>query len=137
MGRTRSRRLLDPRPSKGRQLDNSAIWGVPRHRLRRGTQLRYGEANIGDMARISRYRFSMITEPGMPRIVVVPGRRSGRAVVRGTRIAVADVLSMLASDMGVEDILEDFPELSRADVTACLVHAAALAGMTDETGRVA
>lgn len=71
------------------------------------------------------------------RIVVEPGRRSGRAVVRGTRIAVSDILSMLAAGMSVEDVLADFPELERADVAAALAHAAALEGMTQEAGRAA
>jgi len=71
------------------------------------------------------------------RIVIEPGRRSGRAVVRGTRIAVGDILSMLAAGMTVEDVLADFPELERADVAAALAHAAALEGMTQESGRAA
>jgi len=75
--------------------------------------------------------------PSKPRIISEPGRRSGKAVVRGTRIAVADVLTMLASDMSVEEVLADFPELERADISACLSHAATLEGMTLETGRAA
>lgn len=71
------------------------------------------------------------------RIVVEPGRRSGRAVVRGTRITVADILSMLAAGMTTDEVLADFPELERADVAAALAHAAALEGMTHEAGRAA
>jgi uncharacterized protein (DUF433 family) len=71
------------------------------------------------------------------RIVIEPGRRSGRAVIRDTRIAVADVLSMLAAGMTVDAVLADFPELERADVMAALAHAAALEGMTHETGSAA
>jgi len=71
------------------------------------------------------------------RIAIEPGRRSGRAVIRGTRIAVADLLSMLAAGMTVEDVLADFPELERADVMAALAHAAALEGMTQEAGSAA
>lgn len=71
------------------------------------------------------------------RIVVEPGRRSGRAVIRGTRVAIGDILSMLASSMTVEDVLADFPELERADVAAALTHAAALEGMIREAGRTA
>lgn len=53
------------------------------------------------------------------RIVVEPGRRSGHSVVRGTRIAVADVLDMLAAGMSTDEVLSDFPELTREDVLAC------------------
>ena len=78
-----------------------------------------------------------MTDASTPRIVIEPGRRSGRAVVRGTRIAVADVLGWLAAGMNMEDILADFPELAREDVLACLAHAAALEGLTREAGEPA
>lgn len=78
-----------------------------------------------------------MTDAPAPRIVVEPGRRSGRALVRGTRIAVADVLGWLAAGMSTEEILADFPELAREDVLACLAHAAALEGMTREAGEPA
>ena len=73
--------------------------------------------------------------PSQPRIVVVPGRRSGRAVVRGTRVAESELLSMLALGMTGEDALADFLKLTGEDAAACLSHAATLAGMTEETGR--
>lgn len=73
----------------------------------------------------------------LARIIVEPGRRSGRAVIRGTRIAVGDILSVLAAGMSVEELLADFPELERADISAALAHAAALEGMTHEAGRAA
>lgn len=73
----------------------------------------------------------------LARITAEPGRRSGRAVVRGTRLAVADVLGMLAAGMSAEEVLADFPELERDDIRACLAHAAALEGMTHETGDAA
>lgn len=79
----------------------------------------------------------MNSEQSEPRIVSEPGRRSGKAIVRGTRIAVVDVLSMLAAGMTVDEVLADFPELDRADIAACLSHAAALEGMTHEAGRAA
>lgn len=79
-----------------------------------------------------------VTTPGdTGRIVVEPGRRSGRAVIRGTRIAVADILSMLAAGMTTDDVLADFPELVRGDITAALAHAARLEGQTHEAGHAA
>ena len=44
---------------------------------------------------------------------------------------------MLAAGMSVEEILADFPKLTREDGAACLSHAATLAGMTEETSRAA
>ena len=58
------------------------------------------------------------------RIVVEPGKRGGRPVVRGLRIAVYDVLGWLADGMTPEEVLEDFPELEIEDIRACLAYAA-------------
>jgi len=58
------------------------------------------------------------------RIVVDPEVRFGKPTVRGTRITVGDVLSYLASGMSEDEILADFPQLSRDDLRACLSFAA-------------
>ena len=42
------------------------------------------------------------------------------------RITVQDVLQYLASGMSIEEILDDFPYLTREDIRACLAYAAAL-----------
>lgn len=57
-------------------------------------------------------------------IVLDPDVRFGKPIIRGTRIAVADVLSYLASGMSEDDLLSDFPQLSRDDIRACLAYAA-------------
>ena len=57
-------------------------------------------------------------------ITIEPGKRGGRACVRGLRIAVADVLGWLASGLSHDEILSDFPELTEADIRACLAYAA-------------
>ena len=53
---------------------------------------------------------------------------SGRPVVRGTRITVQTVLEFLAAGDSVEDVLEEYPKLTRADVQACLTYASRLMG---------
>lgn len=58
------------------------------------------------------------------RITIDPQVRFGKPCVRGTRITVGDVLSYLASGMSEEQILADFPRLSRDDIRACLAFAA-------------
>lgn len=58
------------------------------------------------------------------RITLEPGKRSGMACIRGLRITVADVLSLLASGMTKEEILGDFPYLVAEDIDACLAWAA-------------
>jgi uncharacterized protein (DUF433 family) len=57
-------------------------------------------------------------------ITVDPGIRGGKPCIRGLRITVYDVLDYLASGMSDDDILRDFPELSREDIRACLAFAA-------------
>ncbi len=57
-------------------------------------------------------------------ITLEPGKRGGKPCIRGMRIAVADVLGWLASGMQISEILDDFPELTEADIQACLQFAA-------------
>ncbi len=59
------------------------------------------------------------------RITVTPGIRSGKPCIKGTRIAVYDVLEYLAGGMSERDILADFPSLTGDDIRACLAFAAA------------
>ena len=57
-------------------------------------------------------------------IAIEPGHRGGRPCLRGTRIAVTDVLGWLASGMSEAEIVEDFPEVSLPHIRACLAYAA-------------
>ncbi|HRN46539.1 MAG TPA: DUF433 domain-containing protein [Niabella sp.] len=57
-------------------------------------------------------------------ITLEPGKRSGKPCIRNTRITVYDVLSYLAAGMTIEEIIADFPQLTREDILACLAYAA-------------
>jgi len=57
-------------------------------------------------------------------ITLEVGKRSGKPCIRGLRITVYDVLSYLAAGMTIEEILSDFPSLTREDILACLSYAA-------------
>ena len=57
-------------------------------------------------------------------ITIEPGKRSGKPCIRGMRITVADVLGYLAAGMTEDQILTDFPYLTRDDIRACLAFAA-------------
>ena len=59
------------------------------------------------------------------RIFINPAIRSGKPCVKGTRITVYDVLEYLAGGMSEDEILKDFPDLTREDIRACLAFAAA------------
>lgn len=58
------------------------------------------------------------------RIVIDPHIRSGKPCIKGTRIAVADVLDYLGGGMTMPEILDDFPDLTAEDIQACLTFAA-------------
>ena len=58
-------------------------------------------------------------------ITIEPGKRGGKPCIRGMRITVYDVLSYLAAGMTEEEILSDFPYLTKEDIVACLSYAAA------------
>jgi uncharacterized protein (DUF433 family) len=57
-------------------------------------------------------------------ITLEPGKRSGKPCIRGMRMTVYDVLGYLASGMTPEEVLADFPYLTREDILACLAYAA-------------
>jgi uncharacterized protein (DUF433 family) len=60
----------------------------------------------------------------MQRIHLDPEIRSGKPVIKGTRITVYDILEYLASGMSHEEILADFPDLAAEDIRAALLFAA-------------
>ena len=57
-------------------------------------------------------------------ITIEPGKRSGKPCIRGMRITVQDILEDLAGGMTEDESLEDFSELTREDIKACLAFAA-------------
>ena len=60
----------------------------------------------------------------LDRITLNPEIRSGKPVIRGTRIAVSDILEYLAGGMSHEELLADFPDLAEEDIRAVLAFAA-------------
>ena len=58
------------------------------------------------------------------RITIEADKRGGKPCIRGLRITVYDVLEYLASGMSEDEILSDFPDLTREDIRACLAFAA-------------
>jgi uncharacterized protein (DUF433 family) len=57
------------------------------------------------------------------RIETKPEVLAGKPVVTGTRIPVELVVELLAQDWSTEEILEQYPALSRKDLQACLHYA--------------
>ena len=57
------------------------------------------------------------------RIVVDPEVLAGKPVIRGTRLSVEFVLSLLAEGWTEQQLLGNYPRLSDADIRACLAYA--------------
>lgn len=61
---------------------------------------------------------------GKDRVVVDPRVLGGKPVIRGTRIPVYLILELLANGWSVDDILREYPHLTREDVLAAIRYAA-------------
>ncbi|MQA07600.1 MAG: DUF433 domain-containing protein [Pseudonocardiaceae bacterium] len=60
------------------------------------------------------------------RITIDPARMQGLPCIRDTRVTVSAVLGQLAAGRTIEEIIEDYPYLDRADILAALEFAAAV-----------
>jgi uncharacterized protein (DUF433 family) len=58
------------------------------------------------------------------RISINPNVCHGRPCIKGTRIWVSLILDFLASGSTVEEILEEYPQLTREDIQACIAYGA-------------
>jgi uncharacterized protein (DUF433 family) len=57
-------------------------------------------------------------------ITIEADKMGGKPCIRGLRITVYNVLDYLASGMTEAEILADFPDMTAADIRACLAFAA-------------
>jgi uncharacterized protein (DUF433 family) len=64
----------------------------------------------------------MKTTEGYKYLVKIPGVRSGRTIVEGTRIGVHDVVGLIVNGSTVDDVVRSFPDLTRAQVYECLAY---------------
>jgi uncharacterized protein (DUF433 family) len=60
----------------------------------------------------------------LSRITIDPNICHGKPVVRRLRYPVESLLEYLAGGDSIEDMVEEFPDLSRDDVLACIEFAA-------------
>ena len=65
--------------------------------------------------------------PPSERIVVDPKILAGKPVIRGTRLTVEFILELLAAGQSENDLLTNYPGLTREDILACLSYASYLA----------
>jgi len=52
----------------------------------------------------------------------IPGVRSGRAIIEGTRIGVHDVITVIINGASVDDVCRSYPDVTRAQVYECLAY---------------
>jgi uncharacterized protein (DUF433 family) len=57
------------------------------------------------------------------RISLNPEVLAGKPVIRNTRLAVEFILDLLGNGVSIEEILENYPKITREDVLACVSYA--------------
>lgn len=62
--------------------------------------------------------------PLLERISVDPNVCFGKPCIRGTRIWVSLLLDLLASGMSIEELLEEYPQLTEEDIRAAIAYGA-------------
>ena len=60
----------------------------------------------------------------LKRITIESGKCGGRPCIRGMRIKVSDILSLLSAGASIEEILKDYPYLEKEDIMAATEYAA-------------
>lgn len=60
------------------------------------------------------------------RIIIDPEILVGKPVVKGTRLAVGFIVDLLAQGWSEAQILDNYPDLTAADIRACLAYASAV-----------
>ncbi len=67
----------------------------------------------------------------LDRIEINPQIMLGKPVIKGTRITVEIILKKLSQNIAIEEILVDYPRLTREDIQAAVAYAA-IAISTDD-----
>ncbi len=62
----------------------------------------------------------------LKRITANPAIFDGKPIIRGMRISVELILALLAQGETAEAIMDDYPDLERDDIRACLAYAHAI-----------
>lgn len=65
--------------------------------------------------------------PLLERISIDPNVCFGKPCIRGTRIWVSLILDFLASGMTMDEVLAEYPQLTREDILAAIAYGAEMA----------
>ena len=72
----------------------------------------------------------------LERVEIDPEVMLGKPVIRGTRITVEIILEKIAAGCSIEEILADYPRLTREDVLAAVAYARQAIGMDEFIPRI-
>lgn len=110
-----------------KRLLEAMLRAVPRSRdLRASLNLQCpSEQNVRQYVR-RKQPITVIDETLLRRITVNPEIFGGKPIIRGMRISVELILSLLAQGETPETILTDYPDLEPDDLRACLAYAHAV-----------
>jgi len=70
-----------------------------------------------------------VRDVSFERIASTPGVMGGRPCIRGTRITVSNIVGQIASGTTIDELLADYPHLSREEIQEALAFAAELAAL--------
>jgi uncharacterized protein (DUF433 family) len=70
-------------------------------------------------------------------ITIDPDICNGKPIIAGTRISVQTIMEFLGAGDSIEEILEEYPSLSREDIYACLQFSTKLMANHYEIRKVA
>jgi uncharacterized protein (DUF433 family) len=58
------------------------------------------------------------------RITIDPEVLAGKPIIKGTRLSVEFIIELLSGGVSIEELLENYPRITKEDVLACLAYAA-------------
>lgn len=59
----------------------------------------------------------------LTRVIIDPKILVGKPIIKGTRLAVEHILDLLAEDMTINEILQEYTQLKKEDILACILFA--------------
>jgi len=89
------------------------------------------EKSVVDLIKEIGY-FLIMKEKLLERIEINPQIMMGKPVIKGTRLPVEIILEKLAYGCSEEDILQDYPFLTKEDIRASLLYAAKILSLEEE-----
>ncbi len=78
---------------------------------------------LGSLYSIARYLRELLNNVDMDRIHADPNICSGKPVIKGTRVMVRNILSMLKAGKTFDEVLASYPSITREDVDAAVDYA--------------